>query len=112
MRILIYRLGSLGDTVVALPALHAIRQRFTNAEITILTNTPVSGKAAPLENVLHGSGLYDPILHYPVRLRSPAALWNLVCTIRSRQFAHVFHLTAHRGFSKTLRDYIFFKACG
>ena len=52
MRILIYRLGSLGDTVVALPCFRLIRSHYPEAEITVLTNIPVSGKAAPLKACL------------------------------------------------------------
>jgi hypothetical protein len=35
-RVLIYRLGSLGDTVVALPALHLVARAFPNAERVML----------------------------------------------------------------------------
>src|SRR5687768_5614672 len=34
--VLIYRIGSLGDTLVALPALWAIREHFKDARITLL----------------------------------------------------------------------------
>lgn len=37
-RILIFRTGSLGDSVCALPAIYSIRENFPNAEIDILTN--------------------------------------------------------------------------
>lgn len=38
-RILIFRTGSLGDSVCALPAIYSIRQNFPDARIDILTNT-------------------------------------------------------------------------
>ena len=41
-RILIYRVGHLGDTVVVLPAMHAIRKHFANAELTLLSAHHVS----------------------------------------------------------------------
>ena len=44
-RILIYRLGSLGDTVVALPCFHLIARKFPHAERVLLTNFPVHAKA-------------------------------------------------------------------
>jgi len=47
-RVLIYRLGSLGDTVAALPCFHLIERAFPDAERLVLTNVPVSTKAAPL----------------------------------------------------------------
>jgi heptosyltransferase-3 len=43
---IVYRLGSLGDTVVALPEFHAVRRAFPEARITLLTNRTVSAKAA------------------------------------------------------------------
>ena len=44
-RVLIYRLGSLGDTLVALPALHLVARAFPDAERRMLTNFPVKVKA-------------------------------------------------------------------
>ena len=43
-RVLIYRMGSLGDTVVALPALHLVDRAFPLAERRMLTNFPVNAK--------------------------------------------------------------------
>ena len=74
MRILIYRLGSLGDTVIALPCFRLIRSRHPTAEITVLTNLPVSGKAAAIEAVLENTGLVDRFIPYPVGLRDPKKL--------------------------------------
>src|SRR5260370_10412181 len=56
-RVLIYRLGSLGDTLVALPALHLVERAFPKAERRVLTNVPVNVKAPPAAAVLEGSGL-------------------------------------------------------
>ncbi len=42
-RICIYRIGFIGDTVVALPAMHAIRAAYPRAHLTLLTS-PVDGK--------------------------------------------------------------------
>ena len=35
-RILVYRVGSLGDFVVALPALWAVRERYPDAHLTLV----------------------------------------------------------------------------
>ena len=69
-RIVIYRLGSLGDTVIALPCFHKVAQTWPNAERIVLTNFPVSSKAAPLEVVLRESGLIHEAIAYPVGTRS------------------------------------------
>ena len=38
--ILIYRIGSIGDTCIAIPALQSIKTYFPNSNIAILTNLP------------------------------------------------------------------------
>jgi len=50
--VLVYRLGSLGDFVVALPALHLIERAFPNARRSLLTNVPVAAKAPAAREVL------------------------------------------------------------
>jgi heptosyltransferase-3 len=112
MRILIYRLGSLGDTILALPCFHLIRETHPGASITVLTNAPVSGKAAPLESILDSSGLIDEVIHYPVGLRDPRKLLALARRLRAGRFDLLVSLAAARGFAASLRDLLFFKACG
>ena len=58
--VLIFRLGSLGDTVVALPCFHKIAKSFPEARRIVLTNVPVASNAAPLLQVLDGdlTGLF------------------------------------------------------
>jgi len=112
VRILIYRLGSLGDTVVALPCFRLIRSRHPDAEIAVLTNIPVSGKAAPLEAILENTGLVDRFIPYPVGLRDPGQLAALRQQIAAEKFDMVISLTAARGLMASIRDYFFFRACG
>src|SRR6266705_2608835 len=50
--IIIFRIGSLGDTVVALPCFHRIARSFANSRRILVTNVAVSQKAAPAESVL------------------------------------------------------------
>ena len=51
-RVLVYRLGSLGDTLIALPSFHLIARAFPSAERRLLTNLPVAAKAPPAAAVL------------------------------------------------------------
>lgn len=111
-RILIYRLGSLGDTVVALPCFHLIRSAFPSAHISILTNRPVQAKAAPLTSVLGGSGLFDQALDYPIELRRFGEISKLRHRLRAGKFDLVIHLSAARGLWNSVRDYFFFRWCG
>ncbi|WOJ89105.1 glycosyltransferase family 9 protein [Methylocapsa polymorpha] len=111
-RILIYRLGSLGDTVVALPCLHKVAEVFPDAERYVLTNLPVSSKAAPLESILANSGLINGVVLYPVRLRSIARLWDLALRLRALEVSTLVYLMDFRGVLTVYRDLIFFRLCG
>ncbi len=112
MKILIYRLGSLGDTLLALPCFHAIRAKFPEAHISLLTNVPVSGKAAPMLEILDHTGTVDEVLEYPVGSRSPSAILSLVRRLRGRDFDLAVHLAAARGWGASVRDLAFLKLAG
>ncbi len=70
-RVVIFRLGSLGDTVVALPCFHLIERAFPDAERIVLTNHPVSSKAPAVESVLRSSGLIHGTVSYQIGSRNP-----------------------------------------
>ncbi len=110
--ILIYRLGSLGDTIIALPCFHQVKKAYPNAKITVLTNKPVMSKAAALEAVLGTGYFYDNVLHYPVGTRDFKLLFGLVKQIRSLKIDTVVNLTATRSKISGKRDWLFFKAAG
>jgi len=111
-RVLVYRLGSLGDTVVALPCFHLIARRFPAAERRVLTNFPVAGKAAPLMSVLEESGLVHGAFHYPVGLRDPGALLALRAEIARWRPDLLVYLAEPRGRVAVWRDLVFFRLCG
>ncbi len=111
-RILLYRLGSMGDTLVALPCIHSLRRWFPEAHITWLTNLPVNIKARAGTDLLAGTGLVDEYLSYPTGLRGPRELWALGCQLAAGRYDLVIDLAAARGLAKTVRDAAFFKACG
>lgn len=109
-RILIYRLGSLGDTVVSLPCLHLVARSFPRAERRLLTNEPLGGKAAPVEMVLDGSGLVTgTTIRYPAGTRSPSALFRLRRAVRAFNPDLLVYLTESRGVGAALRDMAFFR---
>lgn len=111
-RVVVYRLGSLGDTVVALPCLHKVAQVYADAERIALTNEPVSSKAAPLEAVLAGSGLVHRFVAYPVGTRSITALARLRSALRALDADTLVYLTPARGRLSAWRDLLYFKLCG
>lgn len=111
-KVLIYRLGSLGDAVVSLPCFHLIRARYPAAERWLLTNVPVSSKAAPMMSLLEPPGLVHGSIAYPLKLRDPISLFQLVLEIRRHRFDHFIYLAANRGGVKFYRDRAFFHLCG
>lgn len=112
-RVLIYRLGSLGDTVVSLPCLHLVARAYPRAERRLLTNESLGGKAAPVELVLAGSGLVTgTAIRYPANTRNPASLFRLRREIRAFDPDLLVYLTESRGVGVALRDVAFFRTCG
>ncbi len=112
LRILIYRLGSLGDTIVSLPALRLMQRVYPQTERWMLTNFSSNSKAAPMAHVLDGTGLVHGYIEYPLGLRDPRALLRLRQAIRRLNPDVLIYLAAPRGRLKALRDAAFFRACG
>src|SRR5271170_2813930 len=111
-RVLIYRLGSLGATLVALPALHLVARAFPNADRRLLTNFPVNAKAPPAAAILENTNLIQGYFRYAVGTRSPRELlkvwWRLI-----RWRPHVLvYLGSSRGVESARRDARFFRLCG
>lgn len=112
-RILIYRLGSLGDTMVVLPSLHLLARLFPDAERRMLSNQPVHGKAAPASAILDHSGLITGYMSYPVGTRNPLTLARIALQIRSFGPDLLVYLTKPRGEAVLERDRRFFSLlCG
>jgi ADP-heptose:LPS heptosyltransferase len=111
-RVLVYRLGSLGDTLVALPSLHLIARAFPHAERRMLTNLPVNAKAPPALAVLQGSDLISGYMRYTVGTRNPAELLRLWWSIMRWRPEVLVYLAAARGVESARRDAKFFRLCG
>jgi ADP-heptose:LPS heptosyltransferase len=107
-RIVIYRLGSIGDTVIALPCFKLIRSSYPNHEILVLTNVPVSDKTAPLISVLGDNHqLVDEVIAYPVGTRSLRVLWKLAMHLRALKADALIYLMADRSAFSAWRDWFF-----
>jgi len=111
-KILIYRIGSLGDTLVALPCFHLIARAFPLSERILLTNLPVHAKASPAASVLGESGLIDDCLTYSVGERSVSRLARLWWKLRSLRVSTLIYLAPPRGEASARRDEKFFRLCG
>ena len=111
-RVLIYRLGSLGDMTIALPLFRLVRRAFPGADIRLLTNEPVNQKAPAAAAVLEGSGLVDGYFRYAVGTRSAWKLGRLMAQLRWWRPEVVVYLAAARGVAAAQRDVRFFRLCG
>ncbi|HEX7240397.1 MAG TPA: glycosyltransferase family 9 protein [Longimicrobiaceae bacterium] len=85
-RVLVVKLAALGDTVLLVPAVRALRERFPDAEVTLVC-TGVNEAAARLY-----PGCFDRILRLEVgrALREPAYLLDFVRGLRALRFDVVF----------------------
>ncbi len=112
--ILVFRIGSIGDTIVALPAFREIRRRHPGARIVLLTNTPVDSgiKAASSTHILAGMGLVDHCIEYPHGAASLGRLLRVARRIREQAPAQCFYLLADRSPVQLMRDKVFFRLAG
>ena len=111
-KVLIYRLGSLGDTVVALPCLRLIAKAFPNAERRLLTNFPISAKAPASATVLGSSGLVHGYMRYKVGTRNPIELFRLAAQIRRFRPDLLVFIHQFRPWKTVVRDRLFFRLAG
>lgn len=111
-RILIYRLGSLGDTIAALPCLHLLERSFPGSERRMLTNFPVQAKAPAAAAVLGDSGLVHGYIPYTVGTRRPDELLRLAWTIRRFRPNLLVYLMPIRHAKNVRRDQTFFRMAG
>jgi ADP-heptose:LPS heptosyltransferase len=115
--ILIFRVGFLGDTIVALPALWRIRESFPNARITYLTNADINNPHfISAKDVLPTNGLIDDWMSYPSGSASfgfTRAYAKLAGEIRQKNFDTLFYLMPRsRSRIQAARDKVFFRAAG
>ena len=115
--ILIYRIGHLGDTIVALPAFWEIRTRFPDSKITLLTNSDAKNKNyLTAKNILPAQGLFDNYLSYDNSAEnySKAVTYTkLFLQIKKNKFDCLFYLsTRNRTAYQIERDLKFFRFAG
>jgi heptosyltransferase III len=111
-RVLIYRLGSLGDTLIALPAFHLVARAFPEAERRLLTNFPVNAKAPPAASILENTGLVHSYIRYSVGTRSPRELLRLWSQLLRWRPEVLVYIGSARGVESARRDQMFFRLCG
>lgn len=116
-RILVFRTGHLGDTLVAVPAFWALRNAFPSAEIAYLSSAdPANPQYVSARDVLPSHGLFDEWISYPNLSSGVAdieALLGLALKLRRKRFDAVFYLmTRYRTARQIDRDRLFFRLAG
>jgi ADP-heptose:LPS heptosyltransferase len=111
-KILIYRLGSLGDTLAAFPCFHLLERLFPQAERLLLTNFPVHAKAPAAAAVLGESGLVHGYIPYTVGTRRPDELLRVGWKIRRFGPDLLVYLMPIRPWKNVRRDEVFFRMAG
>jgi len=114
-RVLIFLLGSLGDTVVALPALHLIARRYPEAERRVLANRVTHPKAASMASLLDGTGLVQDYFWFPPPSKRASRLREMLRvarTIRAWKPDVLIYLHEQRGRIIALRDFTIFRLLG
>lgn len=111
-KVLIHRLGSLGDTAFLMPVFHHLNEIWPNAEKRVLTNFPVAAAAPPLQAVLGDGAFADGYFAYPIGSRNPAALWRLARDIRAWGPDVAIYVNAVKPTLSVIRDGLFLRLCG
>ncbi len=116
-KILVFRVGHLGDTIVALPGFWAIRKAYRNATVTLLSNEDRRNKdyLSP-RNILPESDLFDDWLAYPTNVSGigkAVAVAKTLLEVRRSKFDAVFYMPPReRSLKQIQRDMMFFKWAG
>jgi ADP-heptose:LPS heptosyltransferase len=113
--VLVFRIGELGDTLIAFPAFWAVRRHFPGAHLCLLTNELQASGGKRSRSVLPETGLFDSFLEYPSSTsgtpwRSALRLYQGVA--RGRFDLLVYLAPRLRSPLQVQRDLLFFRTAG
>jgi len=114
-RILVYRIGQLGDTIVALPAMWVVRRTFPNAYLALLSDRHSESGYVCAEEVLPSKGLFDEYLSYDAGINGtdPRNPLTVLPVLRQRRFDTLVYLAPRlRRHWQVCRDLLFFRLAG
>ena len=112
-RVLVYRCGAIGDTVVSLPAIHAVREAYRGARFILMTAGGGDG-IVWTDEVLREFNWFDSYVTYnPSEIKSIRGLWGLVRRVRQTRASLVVYLSSDKNSAlKVMRDRLFFLLAG
>jgi asparagine synthase (glutamine-hydrolysing) len=116
-RILVFRIGQLGDTIVALPAMWLVRKNYPGAHIALLCDRHPGKRHVIASDLLRGSKIFDEYLSYPVSESSEfmrsGRMATLLANIRRKKFDTLVYLApTNRTAEQVARDRRFFSLAG
>jgi asparagine synthase (glutamine-hydrolysing) len=118
-KILVFRIGQLGDTIAALPAMWAVRRQFPDAAMTLLCDRHPGRNYVFGPDLLRGSGLFQEFEYYPVRrnggisLQRSRDMLRLLSRLRKEHYDTLVYLTpSSRTPTQIRRDLQFFRLAG
>ena len=114
-RILVFRIGQIGDTVAALPSLWVLRRQFPDAQIVLLNENQTKQTHLPPEMVLPPNGLVDSFEKYPggASVKNFFTAWRQIRRLQKQGFTTLVYLVpSGRTKRARLRDRIFFRLAG
>jgi ADP-heptose:LPS heptosyltransferase len=99
-RALVYRPGSLGDTLVSLPAIAEVRRRYPDHRLTLLTEGSAAGstRVSPWA-ILKETGWFDDVHFYAVKAATAADRYHnvaLALRLRANHYHDIFSLAPPR----------------
>jgi len=107
----VYLIGGLGDTVIAIPALRALREQSPESELLLLYNSDNDGRVTA-RDVLEGTGLVDEFLSYDAQ-RGWAESLRILRALRGRRIDTAVYLAPTlRRRRSIVRDRWFFRLAG
>lgn len=102
-KILIFRTGSIGDSLCAFPAIYAIRKKYPDAKLDILTASGADNLVS-IDKMLDPSQ-YDDVIDY---LHLSVSQWSKV--VRDKKYDLIIQLPQSKAPLKSLlRDMVFFR---
>lgn len=112
MRLLIFRLGTIGDVVVAIPAIREYLTKTNPTHVVLLSDEASLASRIGAASVFEQTGLIDAFLAHPSR-RTPLGIAKVSIAIRRMNFDTVLYLPPRtRTTREILRDRVFFRMCG
>jgi heptosyltransferase-3 len=118
-RVLVYRIGSIGDMAVALPALKSLRAWAGEARLILLCQCTPSSRFSIARSLVEGSGLADGFVEYGhwkgtlSKLKNLGEAARLLVRLRALRLDCVVYLApAPRPWRSLARDQAFFRLAG